>query len=281
MMPGAVAGLALAMTTHAAPGNLLRNPGFEAEGAGVPVGWSAWGEGEVARVADGARGGKAAVQLDGKAGRQGIYQFTDGAAGGADYEGAVWARAESGDAVAATVKIEFQNAAGDKMQSQWSLRVGRAWKRFAYRAPAPAESLRAGLTLVVGPGVVARFDDAALVASGTRRAAGPAVYDLAKVSGTIAGWGVHHWADNKRAAAEFAALNITHLRIAQDGSSWEDLVELRRLTDRLGIKWLFVKWSPPGAMLGADGQLHDVPGFTREWIATLKDLDAHGCRPHF
>jgi hypothetical protein len=265
----------------AANGNLLRNPGFESAGTGLPDNWSAWGEGAVSTVADGAHGGSAAVQLDGKAGGQGIYQFTEGAIVGAEYEGSFWVRAESGDVVEVGVKLEFQNAADGKMQSQWSLRAGRAWKRFSYRAVAPPETLRAGLTLVVSPGAVVRIDDAALAVFGKPRPAGAVGYDLMKFSGTVAGWGVHHWASNKKAAQEFAALNITHIRIAKDGDSWEDLMELHRLTDRLGIKWLFVKWSPPGEMMGADGQLNDVPGFTREWIATLKDLDAHGCRPHF
>jgi len=271
----------LAMNAGAAPPNLLHNPGFEAGGSGVPASWEAWGDGTVAIVADGAQGGRLAVEIDGKAGGQGIYQFTDGAVAGAEYEGAFWARAESGDAVDVTVKIEFENAAGSKMQSEWTVRAGRTWTRFARRMTAPGESLRAGLTLVVGAGAVVRIDDAALVMAGKPRPPGPAAYDLAKPGGTVAGWGVHHWADNKRAAREFAALNITHIRIARDGSSWEDLVELRRVTDRLGIKWLFVKWSPPGEMFGADGQLNDVPGFTREWIATAKELDGHGCRPHF
>ncbi len=106
-------------------------------------------------------------------------------------------------------------------------------------------------------------------------------FDLDETAQVVDGFGVHHWAGQIKAAEEFAALNITHIRLTQDWDSWYDLRELHRRTDKAGIKWVYVKWAPPDEFLDQNRQLVDVAGFAENWLDTIRQLNAQSCRPHF
>jgi len=112
-------------------------------------------------------------------------------------------------------------------------------------------------------------------------ASGDIVFDLKRLGQRVEGFGIHHWADQWRAAEEFENLHITHIRFSKDWSSWKNLKDMRERTDALGIKWLLVKWVPPKEYMGEDKQLADVPGYAAHWVQTIHEFDQNGCRPHF
>ena len=279
--------LALVVATGANAGtNVLVNPGFEEGREGIPAGWSPYGGGRVEQVAGGKpHGGRNCVRLEGGGEFQMLYQWTDGAVPGGLYAASVWVKAGEGSGAGA-VKIEFMDAAGTKRQTQFAIDAPRDWRRMEFSQVAPPDTVRAGLTLVAGAGATIFFDDAALGSDaelkGERAKAGKDItFNLSRLGQRVDGYGVHHWASSKRAAEEFAELNITNIRITQDWDSWEDMKELRVKTDALGIKWLYVKWSFPEKLKGPDGKLGDVAGYAAEWLDTVRELDKNGCRPHY
>jgi hypothetical protein len=280
----------LALAASASP---LLNAGFEAGRDGVPAAWSLFGEGRVEWITGASRGnkvsgtsplcgdvhgGRRCVKLDGGQTYQMLYQFTDGALPGAVYTASVWVRAPEGSGDG-RVKIEFMDAAGEKRQTEFPFTAGKEWKRVEFVENAPGNAVRAGLTLIAGGGATIFFDDASLEGKKVKPDKDIA-FDLSRLGQRIDGYGVHHWASSKRAAEEFAELNITNIRITQDWDSWEDMKELRAKTDARGIKWLYVKWVPPGQFM-KDGALADVPGYATDWVDTVRELDRNGCRPHY
>jgi len=105
-------------------------------------------------------------------------------------------------------------------------------------------------------------------------------FDIGEVMHTFEGFGTHIWADMRHGAAELETLNIKYVRITKDWTSWDDMKQFRALTDRLGIKWLYVLWHAP-AELTENGMLVDPDGFAEHWRDLVADLDRHGVRPHY
>ena len=54
----------------------------------------------------------------------------------------------------------------------------------------------------------------------------------------------------------------------------------RKITDSLGIEWVYMAWIAPGFMDGS-GMLNDITGFATWWASEVADLDAHGKTTYF
>lgn len=261
--------------------NMLANPGFERAVGVVPDSWEQFGGGTVTVRAGGAHGGRRCVEVFGGTEYQFIYQWADGrAVPGATYDFTVFAKAAAGEAQA-LVKLEFMDAAGEKMQTTETVGVTDRWRELTFRLKAPETAVRVALTLGAGAGATILYDDARI--AGKKLALSPEIrFDLARLAQRVGGFGVHHLSAGQWAsAAEFANLNITHVRFSQDWSSWEDLATLRRQSGAQGIKWLLVKWAPPPEMMGEDKALKDIAGYARLWVDTVREFDRHGCRPEY
>jgi len=272
--------LALVTMPGSAGSNPLRNDGFEEPAGTIPAMWFPYGPGRVATDTEGAHGGRRCIRLEGGPWIELVYQWIDGAVPGSRYTATVWAKSASGPADGA-VKIEFMDHLGNKREFPFSLKADETWRQFTFTQTATPDAMRAALTLCAGAGATILFDDAALAGEEAKTPAKETVFDLKRLGTTIAGFGVHHWASERLAREEFGNLHISHIRITRDSDSYDDMRELKRVTDARGIKWLYVIWVPDGKYLGLDGQLADVPGYARFWIETVRELDREGCRPHF
>jgi hypothetical protein len=105
-------------------------------------------------------------------------------------------------------------------------------------------------------------------------------FDLAKTNQTFQGFGVHIWATDIAGLAELEALNMRYIRITKDSATWDQMRDAKKLTDRLGIKWLYSRWRAPKEF--TDGKmLTDAPGYARYWKDLVAELEREGVRPHF
>ena len=106
------------------------------------------------------------------------------------------------------------------------------------------------------------------------------VYDLSRTNQIIDGFGTQIWAGQEAGIAGLEPLGFKYIRITKDGSTWAQLRELRKETDRLGIRWVYNLWSAPEEYR-RDGMLGDVSGFSVYWKDLVAELDRQGVRPHF
>jgi len=111
------------------------------------------------------------------------------------------------------------------------------------------------------------------------------LFDVSKTRQTFDGFGAQIWAFNNNSEVDLPALlqqlNIKYVRLTRQGASWEQMAALREITDRFGIRWVYVVWSAPDELTDGKGMLRDVAGFSRWWAEEVDSLATNDVRPHY
>jgi hypothetical protein len=110
-------------------------------------------------------------------------------------------------------------------------------------------------------------------------------FDISQTRQTFDGFGAQIWAVNNSPEVDLPSLlqqlNIKYVRLTRQGASWEQMASLRKITDRHGIKWVYMIWSAPDELTDSKGMLRDVAGFSRWWTEEIEALNTNDVRPHF
>jgi hypothetical protein len=111
------------------------------------------------------------------------------------------------------------------------------------------------------------------------------LFDISQTRQTFDGFGAQIWAVNNSPEVDLPnlleQLNIKYVRLTRQGASWKQMASLREITDRYGIKWVYMIWSAPDELTDGQGMLRDVAGFSRWWAEEIDALTTNDVRPHF
>lgn len=98
---------------------------------------------------------------------------------------------------------------------------------------------------------------------------------------SVHGFGCMLWADQTFGIDELRNLNIKYIRIARDHTTVEQMQALRKVTDALDIRWIYVTWEAPKRYTSDANMLVDVEGFAAWWVQQVTDLDKEAVCPHY
>jgi hypothetical protein len=111
------------------------------------------------------------------------------------------------------------------------------------------------------------------------------LFDVSQTRQTFDGFGAQIWAVNNSPEVDLPdlleQLNIKYVRLTRQGASWEQMNSLRKITDRYGIKWVYMIWSAPDELTDGKGMLRDVAGFSQWWTEEIDALTTNDVRPHY
>jgi hypothetical protein len=265
----------------AVPVNVLANPRFEAGTGALPDGWAESGPGRATWI----REGVPCVKLTGEGTEaksfKSLYTQAGRARPGTYYEATVRFKLAGGSGWGG-VAFTFTVAGGETKLFWYGLNGLPDWHAHAFGVIAPEGAESLVLAVNAGNGSSLLFSEVTLVEKPAGRTEDKIEFDLGKLGQVVDGFGVMYWPPELvKPAAEFGALNIRYIRITKDGASWEHLQWLYGECRKLGVKWLYTLWSVPKEFQGPDGNLVDPAGFADHWVGTVRELDEHGCRPHF
>ena len=140
--------------------NLLLNPGFES-GSTFPSSWSTFGTGSFVWQLGGAHSGVRSMNLGGSSFAL-MYQRVSGVTGRV-YRVKAWVKRDTGPG-AATLKIEFHNAAVSKISEEALAVIATdTWTEYGLSAVAPAGTALVTASIVGEEGGTVLFDDVSIV----------------------------------------------------------------------------------------------------------------------
>ncbi len=181
------------------------------------------------------------------------------------------------------LKLEFTDAQGRRLAEHVRpLRAPADWQRFFIVGQAPAGTATATAVVVGLGGGALHFDDLAL-----RPTSPTLTFNFANTRQTFRGFGTQAWA--YPATPDYPDLEIVRAQALEDFSiryvrvenlfesaSWDEMRNLRAITDALGIEWVYTVWAAPGALQTDAGLLFDVNGFARWWARHTATAHANG-----
>lgn len=282
--------LFLCQTCDLSSTNLLLNPGFHTfdHDYNMPAKWSRWGEGDFFWHGDDSHSGERCMAIGG-GGEALVYQVVPfSEAPGKTFQMKVWIKhfTRDGEGNSAQIRLGFRTNAFDLEPMQEAIltvNATREWKEYQLSAKAPEGSAYVSVALLAHRGSKVMFDDVSLDIQGDETVS----YDLQQLSHQFLGFGTQLWAYNKNPqnvrhqATRFHALkemNIKYIRVEHycDHASWKELKALRRETDQLGIKWVYVIWrskKESRKMIDSD---KGVAQFADEWLQIIHELYRNG-----
>lgn len=107
-------------------------------------------------------------------------------------------------------------------------------------------------------------------------------FDLTKTAQTFLGFGAQIWPYcshekypdlHKYRKKAIDELNIRYVRITRERASIKDLQKTRQMTDKLGVKWIYMIWST-GRRFSEKRNLNDIEGFADWWLDEVQKLHA-------
>jgi hypothetical protein len=269
----------LATISVTAAANLVTNGGFESGDLAQdppPDSWSTFGDGEYNWQMSGAHSGDRCMELGGTQLAL-MFQRVPGAAG-QHYACSVWAKQSSG--ASASLKIEFHRGQNSKISEEFlNFNATDTWTEYSLSATAPAETVFVTPSIVANGGGTVLFDDVALVEEEETGGASELSFDLSDTAGTFQGFGAQIWgyySNRETLQKGLGGLNIRYVRIENyaESATWTQMQRTRAVTDTLGVEWLYMAWSAPGAYRDG-GMLDDPEGYGIWWAGHVDELYTH------
>ena len=114
------------------------------------------------------------------------------------------------------------------------------------------------------------------------------VFDITKISHRFDGFGVQIVARDRKPDELkniLRELNIKYVRVenSRRADSWQDIQKIRKLTDSLGIKWIYMTWRGPRKWEDSKGNLkaEHVDDFAQWWADEVAELNKQGVRTEY
>ncbi|MCF6237704.1 MAG: hypothetical protein L3J79_02645, partial [Candidatus Marinimicrobia bacterium] len=104
----------------------------------------------------------------------------------------------------------------------------------------------------------------------------PIEFDLSRDTGPFGGLGanvpISFYSRRMKPLQTLNDLGIKVIRVKREDDNWDNILALRRATQRLGIKWIYSLDDIPMSFVNQQGKLIDVAGFAQWWAEEVDEL---------